>query len=109
MKCLVDNQLPAALARFLDSNGIRSVHVLDIGLDEASDRDIWAYAKANGFTVVSKDDDFFHLATVDTDGPVLIWVRLGNCRKAELLATFGEVLPRLINLLSAGQKIVELR
>ncbi len=104
---LVDNQLPAALARFLEASGIESRHVLDLGFDMTSDREIWAYAKANGFTMASKDDDFFHLATVDSDGPALIWVRLGNCRKAALLATFEAILPKLIELLQAGQKIIE--
>ncbi len=37
MKLLVDNQLPSALARFLSANGVESQHVLDIGLDAASD------------------------------------------------------------------------
>jgi hypothetical protein len=41
MKFLVDNQLPLALARFLSANGIESQHVLDIGLDAASDQTIW--------------------------------------------------------------------
>jgi predicted nuclease of predicted toxin-antitoxin system len=109
MKLLIDNQLPAALARFLEASGIESRHVLDLELDTAADREIWAYAKAHGFTVVSKDDDFFHLATLDPDGPALIWVRLGNCRKAALLATFEAVLPKLIELLQAGQKVVEVR
>ncbi len=45
MKLLVDNQLPAALARFLSAHGIASAHVLDLGLETARDRDIWAYAK----------------------------------------------------------------
>jgi len=80
MKFLVDNQLPAALARFLEANGTEALHVLDIGLDAATDREIWAYAKMQGFTIISKDDDFFHLATMGSSGPALIWVRLGNCR-----------------------------
>lgn len=109
MKLLVDNQLPAALARFLEASGIESRHVLDLDLDTTADREIWAYAKAHGFTMVSKDDDFFHLATLDSDGPALIWVRLGNCRKAVLLATFEAVLPKLIELLQSGQKIIEVR
>ena len=45
MKLLVDNQLPSALARFLSANGVESQHVLDIGLDAASDQTIWEYAR----------------------------------------------------------------
>jgi predicted nuclease of predicted toxin-antitoxin system len=108
MRFLVDNQLPAALARFLDANGIEALHVLDIGLDTATDREIWAYAKMHRFTVISKDDDFFHLATMDSSGPALIWVRFGNCRKAVLLAKFKDFLPQLIEMLRTGQKVIEI-
>jgi len=107
VKFLVDNQLPVALARFLEANGVESRHVLDLGLDEANDRTIWAYAKANGFTVVSKDEDFLHFSIFDPDGPALIWVRFGNCRKATLLAAFEAILPQLIAAVRAGQKIIE--
>jgi Domain of unknown function (DUF5615) len=35
-----------------------SLHVFDIALAEASDADIWFYAKENGLTLISKDTDF---------------------------------------------------
>ena len=44
-------------------------------------RDIWRYAVANDYAIVSKDEDFLHLANTDPSGPLLIWVRMGNCRK----------------------------
>jgi predicted nuclease of predicted toxin-antitoxin system len=34
---LVDNQLPAALARFLASRGVECQHVLDLDLAESTD------------------------------------------------------------------------
>lgn len=109
MKLLVDNQLPAALARLLDDCGVPALHVRDLGLDSASDREIWRYAKIHGFTIASKDEDFLHLAKLDADGPALVWVRLPNCRKADLLATFRTILPRLLATLATGQKVVEIR
>jgi predicted nuclease of predicted toxin-antitoxin system len=109
VKFLIDNQLPAALARALEANGMEAKHVLDLGLDEANDRAIWAYAKSHGFTVVSKDEDFLHLATLDSDGPTLIWVRLGNCRKVALLAAFEGILPTLLEAVRSGQRIIEVQ
>ena len=44
MRFLVDNQLPVALARFLTSAGSESLHVIDVGLAQASDSEIWRYA-----------------------------------------------------------------
>ncbi|MGI8741194.1 MAG: DUF5615 family PIN-like protein [Bryobacteraceae bacterium] len=58
MKFLVDNQLPAALARFLATRGVDCQHVLDIGLGDASDAEIWEHAGWNDCVVISKDEIF---------------------------------------------------
>jgi predicted nuclease of predicted toxin-antitoxin system len=59
--------------------------------------------------LISKDEDFLHLAT--RPGPVvpLVWVRLGNCRKQVLLATFDALLVDLLTALTEGRRVVELR
>ena len=62
MRLLVDNQLPAALARFLAARGLECQHVLDVNLAQATDLQIWRYAASHQIIVVSKDEDFFHLA-----------------------------------------------
>jgi len=36
-------------------------------------------------------------------------VRIGNCRKAQLLAAFEKILPSLLQSLAAGNRIVEVR
>ena len=58
MKCLVDNQLPPSLARFLTERGVDSQHVVDVGMEEASDPAIWRYAAQQNRVLISKDDDF---------------------------------------------------
>ncbi len=78
MKLLVDNQLPSALARLLSANGFECQHVLDIGLDAASDQIIWEYAKKEDLVIVTKDEDFAQLADRQTTiPPQVLWVRLG--------------------------------
>jgi predicted nuclease of predicted toxin-antitoxin system len=47
VKFLVDNQLPEALCRFLNANGHPSGHVLGLQMVEASDLEIWNYAKTD--------------------------------------------------------------
>jgi predicted nuclease of predicted toxin-antitoxin system len=39
-----------------------SRHVTDVGLDTATDAEIWPYAGAHGFVIVSKDSDVRQLA-----------------------------------------------
>ena len=109
MKYLIDNQLPPALVRHLRMHGLESSHVAELAMDQASDLAIWQFAANNGFAIVSKDEDFLHLSGADPAGPPFVWVRLGNCRKSELLAAFDRVLPQLLQAIDAGDKVVEIR
>jgi predicted nuclease of predicted toxin-antitoxin system len=55
------------------------VHIREIGLRDASDAEIWAYAKANGYVIVSKDSDFQQRSLLEGAPPKFIWLRVGNC------------------------------
>ena len=107
MKFLVDNQLPAALARFIESRGCHAEHVLDVGLAEASDTQILQHAQLGGYILVSKDEDFLHLALRPAATTGLVWVRIGNCRKQHLLEAFERAWPRLVERIESGERIVE--
>jgi len=58
MKLLFDENLSPKLPRLLAAAFPGSLHVRDCGLKGCPDEDLWAYARANGFTVISKDSDF---------------------------------------------------
>jgi predicted nuclease of predicted toxin-antitoxin system len=110
MKLLVDNQLPLALARYLTANGFDCLHVQDINMGATADRVIWEHAKAHGMVILTKDEDFPLMA--DRQGsipPQVVWVRLGNCRKAALLQAFVSLLPDLRTLLDDGGSVIEIR
>jgi len=109
VRFLVDNQLPVALAHFLTRAGNESLHVIDVGLARASDSEIWRYAAEGEFVLVSKDDDFFHRATQPGALVRLVWIRLGNCRNAALLAAIEGAWSRLLSCLQAGERVVEVR
>jgi len=106
---LVDNQLPETLGRFLNDHGHQACHVLDLEMDEASDLGIWNYAAANDWIVVSKDEDFLHLANRPGDAGKLLWVRTGNCLKPVLMETFRKNLPGIIQAFAEGFRVVEIR
>ena len=110
MTLLIDNQLPIALARHLAVSGWDCVHVQDVGLDAVDDLAIWQFAKQRNMIIVTKDEDFQALATRQRSiPPQVVWVRLGNCRKAALLAAFSKILPDLRASLAAGDPVVEIR
>jgi predicted nuclease of predicted toxin-antitoxin system len=106
---LVDNQLPPALARMIQSEfDAEALHVSDIGFRDASDRELWSYASVNQFVLISKDQDFVRLFLTD---PVvrLIWVRIANCRRAFLLDLFRRDWPRITGHLESGEQFIEIR
>ncbi len=109
MKFLVDNQLPKALARWLSARGHDAAHVLDRGQGQTADRALWAEAQTEERIVVSKDEDFFVLATRPGDEGRLLWLRLGNCRTPALLARLDQVWPHIQAAFESGQKLVEVK
>jgi len=109
VKFLVDNQLPAALARFLASRGAECEHVLDVGLAEASDTEIWNYASRNDCVLISKDEDYLYLANAPGAKARFVWIRFGNCRKKALLAAIESLWPKVVAGLKEGDRVIELR
>jgi predicted nuclease of predicted toxin-antitoxin system len=109
VKFLVDNQLPTALARWLAGHGHDAVHVLDRAQAHADDRQLWADADAEERIVVSKDEDFFILATRPADVGRLLWLRVGNCRTPALLSALDRSWPEIERAFQSGQRVVELR
>ena len=79
MKLLVDENLSQRLALSLNDCFPDSVHVRNVRLLGATDRDIWGYALANGFCILTKDTDFQHRSLLEGGPPKIILVRLGNC------------------------------
>jgi predicted nuclease of predicted toxin-antitoxin system len=57
MKLLLDQNLSWRLVKPLQGSFPESAHVRDLGLDRASDVDVWEYARREGFVIISKDSD----------------------------------------------------
>ena len=51
---------------------------------------IWEYARAHGFTIVSKDADFAERAVLESDPPKVVWLRVGNCSTKEIEAVLRD-------------------
>lgn len=79
MKLLFDENLAARLVQDLADIYPESVHVFTLGLGGASDRAVWTRAAADGFALVTKDEDFHRLSVLLGPPPKVIWIRLGNC------------------------------
>lgn len=107
MRFLVDAQLPPALARWLTARGHQAEHVFDLGRDAATDKWIWSHAAAVGAVIVTKDEDFVVLRTLDAGGPTVVWVRLGNTTNRQLFESLEPVWPAVVQALAQAEKLVE--
>lgn len=78
MRLLLDQNLSRHLVGHLRDAFPESQHVLAVGLDTATDREVWEYARDHDLVLVSKDSDFRQLAFLHGPPPKVVWLRVGN-------------------------------
>ena len=106
----LDAQLPPSLAAWLSSTfGVDARALRDLGLRDADDREIFDAARAWPDTViVSKDSDFVDLVLRLGAPPQVLWVTSGNLTNRHLQAVFLALFPDALELLNAGESVVEI-
>jgi predicted nuclease of predicted toxin-antitoxin system len=86
MKLLLDENLSKRLVPFLQNDFPNSTQVALVGLEKASDIEIWQYAQKNDFVIVTRDADFYELSLHFQMNPAkVIWLRVANTTKDEVL------------------------
>ena len=108
MRFLIDAQVPPALARWLVAAGHDAEHVADRGMQAASDTAIWDLALRENAAIVTKDEDFAQRHALTGMGPAVVWIRLRNTRRTELLAWFETALPQIVSALAQGEMLIEI-
>lgn len=78
MKLLFDQNLSPQLTQKLADIFPDSIHIRSLGMTEATDTEIWNYAKANDYVIVSKDSDFQQRSLLYGHPPKFVWLRVGN-------------------------------
>ena len=109
MRFIIDAHLPPALAVWLRTQGHLAEHVGDRGLQSASDQQVWSFAHETGAAIITKDEDFAQRKTLSTAGPAVIWIRLPNTRRRDLLMWFAAALPNILAALQRGETLIEIR
>lgn len=95
MKILVDMNLSPGWCDLLAGEGWEAVHWSTVGAPTAPDVEVMAYAKAQGFVILTHDLDFGTLlALTAADGPSVIQVRsqdlLSDAFREILVAALGQ-------------------
>ena len=79
VKLLLDQNLSHRLVASLSDVYPGAAHVRDFSMEKADDTAVWDFAKANGYSIVSKDTDFHHLSFAKGAPPRVVWLEVGNC------------------------------
>lgn len=61
-----------------------AIHVSTVDMLCAPDHEIWEYAKANDFTIITKEDGFLAIAQRNGPPPKLIMIELGKRSNLEI-------------------------
>jgi predicted nuclease of predicted toxin-antitoxin system len=104
---LVDAQLPPSLAGALRQAGYPAVHVVDLGLQAATDGEIWDQASSRSAVLVTKDRDFALRRAATNDGPTILWVRVGNISNRKLIELALRSLPAIIDAIERDEAVIE--
>ncbi len=84
MKLLLDENLSPKLVKVLSDIFPDAQHVEGCGMRASGDSEIWEFAKANEYAILSKDWDFVERASLLGWPPKVIWLHVGNCTTAEI-------------------------
>jgi predicted nuclease of predicted toxin-antitoxin system len=110
VKLLLDENISDRIAPGVNDLFPDSTHVKPVGLLCADDGVIADWAKQRGFTIVSKDTDFYQRTVALGSPPKFIWLRVGNCTTAaiiDLLRTRAAIIREFIESETESVLILE--
>lgn len=96
MNLLFDQNLSRKLVTCLADVFPNASHVQLHGLAEKTDKEIWEFAKLNGFCIVTQDVDFAERSRLYGSPPKVVWLRCGNAPTHQVEA-----------LIRAGQEAIQ--
>jgi predicted nuclease of predicted toxin-antitoxin system len=109
MKIWLDAQLSPALAPWMSAQfAVSAVAVRDLGLRDSADREIFFAAREALAILITKDSDFVRLLENFGPPPRVIWLTFGNTSNARLKKIFAQTLTRALDLIQAGEIVVEI-
>jgi len=110
MKIWIDAQLSPLIASWIKNKfNIETTPVRDLGLRDATDKEIYSRAKVEDIIIVTKDIDFKILQDKIGPPPKIIWLTCGNTSNKRLQVIFKKHLNESLSMFASGESIVEIR
>jgi predicted nuclease of predicted toxin-antitoxin system len=86
IRLLLDENISERLIPVLAERFPGSCHIRQLGLDGASDLQLWELACRDGYVLVTKDEDFLRLSVTLGCPPKVICLKIGNATNAATAA-----------------------
>lgn len=97
MRLLLDQNLSFRLLARLENVFPGSSQIHRLGMEHVDDLVIWRFARENGFSIVTKDSDFYERSLVHGFPPQVIWLKCGNVSTRQV----EEILLRSLDAISS--------
>jgi predicted nuclease of predicted toxin-antitoxin system len=105
----IDAQMSPEIAAWIGSSfSVSAMAIRDLGLRDATDQEIFQAARRENVVVMTKDSDFVSLLDRLGSPPQVIWVTCGNTSNARLKEILKATLPKALDLLQSGERLVEI-
>jgi predicted nuclease of predicted toxin-antitoxin system len=109
MTIWLDAQLSPAITTWISLQyGVTAIALRDVGLRDATDREIFFAARVADAVVMTKDRDFVSLLEKHGPPPKVIWLTCGNTSNVRLKEILTGTLEKALELLQTGERLVEI-
>jgi predicted nuclease of predicted toxin-antitoxin system len=106
----IDAQISPALADWMSAQfGVEARALRDLGLRNATDREIFFAARAADAVLVTKDSDFVRLVELHGAPPRVLWLTIGNTSNARLREVLSINWVNVERLIRGGERLVEIQ
>ena len=100
MRFLFDQNISHRILKLIPKEYSESTTIKNEGLINASDKEIWEFARSNEYIIVTQDSDFKDLNSLYGFPPKIIWIRTGNTKTqsiVNILVDYSDEIRTFIN------------
>ena len=109
MNFIIDGQISEKFCPWIFENyGFETVHIKSLGLQFATDMDVFGKARQKNAILITKDRDFLELLERKGPPPQVIWVTCGNTSNKRLREIFASIFEEAVKLIESGKSLVEI-
>ncbi len=108
MKPLYNGMLPPSMVRRLADIWPEAKHVVTEYGASFPDESVWAEAKAQGYTIITKDSDFSDVMRHTGPPPQAVRLMIGNATPAELEAYLRAYAGEIEGFVASGERYREI-